>query len=176
SVSWDILRTAAPLLTEDDASDPDGAYQVEVIKSQEEEGAKTPEEQTGPHLGDSVKEGEEGDDEEEKDEEEEEAQTQEEATQTLEVAESSEPVVGPDDIDLDDIFEQVEEAKKAKRAKEVWEDDSDDSDDDEEEERAKGRKKAKVMQKGAAREEKAPEDKDGGHGGGQDYWHTYLRR
>ncbi|KAF9536381.1 Serine/threonine-protein kinase plk1, partial [Mortierella hygrophila] len=232
SVSWDIMRTAAPLPTEDDASDPDGAYQVEVIKSQEEEDAKTPEEQIGSKLGDSVKE--------EKDEEEEEAQTQEETTQTSEVAEPSEavvdiddidldeifeqveeakktkrvkkvgeddsdddkeeekdegeekdkeeeesqtqevagpsePVVDLDDVDLDDIFEQVEEAKKAKRAKEAWEDDSDDDDDDEEE-RAKGRKKAKVMQKGAVREEKAPEDKDGGHGGDQDYWHTYLRR
>ncbi|KAF9543028.1 Serine/threonine-protein kinase plk1 [Mortierella hygrophila] len=234
SVSWDILRTAAPLPTEDDTSDPDGAYQVEVIKSQEEDDAKTPEEQIGSQLGDSVKE--------EKDEEEEEAQTQEEVTQTSKVAEPSEPVVDiddidlddifeqveeakkvkiakkvreddsnddkeeeeekdegeekyeeeeesqtqevagpsdpvvdPDDVDLDDIFEQVEEAKKAKRAKEAWEDDSD-GDEEDEEGRAKGRKKAKVMQKGAVREEKAPEDKDGGHGGGQDYWHTYLRR
>ncbi|KAF9539917.1 Serine/threonine-protein kinase PLK1 [Mortierella hygrophila] len=247
SVSWDILRTVAPLPTEDDASDPDGAYQVEVIKSQEEEDTKTPEEQIGSQVGDSVKEegekrekGKDEEENEEKEEEEEEAQTHEEATQTSEVAESSEPVVDSDDIDLDDIFEQVEEAKKAKRAKKVWDDDSDDDkeeekdegeekdgeeeksqtqevtgpsepvvdlddvdlddifeqveeakkakrakeaweddsddDDDEEEERAKGRKKAKVMQKGAVREEKAPEDKDGGHGGDQDYWHTYLRR
>ncbi|KAG9070746.1 Serine/threonine-protein kinase plk1 [Linnemannia hyalina] len=160
SVSWDILRTAAPLPTEDDASDLDGAYQVEVIKSQEEEGTKAPEEQIGAQVGDSVEE------EKEKDEEEEETQPQEEAAQTFQVAEPLEPVVDLDDIDLDDIFEQSQK---------VWEDDSDE-DDEEEEERAKGRKKAKAIQKGAVKEGKAPEDKDGGHGGGQDYWHTYLRR
>ncbi|KAG9070742.1 Serine/threonine-protein kinase PLK1 [Linnemannia hyalina] len=143
SVSWDILRTAAPLPTEDDASEPDGAYQVEIINSQEEEGAKTLEEQTGSQVGDSPKEEEKEKDEE--DEEEEEKEEKEEATQTLEVAEPSEPVVDPDDIDLDDIFEQVEEAKKAKRAKKVLEDDSDG--DDEAEEKAKGRKKAKVIQR-----------------------------
>ncbi|KAG9070736.1 Serine/threonine-protein kinase plk1 [Linnemannia hyalina] len=116
SVSWDILRTPAPLPTEDDASDPDGAYQVEIIKSQEEEDAKTPEEQIGSQLDDSVKE--EGGEEEE------------EAAQTLEMTEPLDPVVDLDDIDLDDIFEQVEEVKKAKRAKKVLEDDSDDSDEE----------------------------------------------
>ncbi|KAF9301566.1 hypothetical protein BGZ91_009546, partial [Linnemannia elongata] len=53
--------------------------------------------------------------------------------------------------------------------KKVWEDDSDD-----EEEEVKGRKKVKVMQKGAVSENKAPEDKEGDHGGDQDAWPTYL--
>ena len=53
--------------------------------------------------------------------------------------------------------------------KKVWEDDS----DDDEEERAKDRKKVKAMQKGAVKE-KVTESKEGGHGGEQDDWPTYL--
>ncbi|KAH7058438.1 kinase-like domain-containing protein [Linnemannia elongata] len=53
--------------------------------------------------------------------------------------------------------------------KKVWDDDSDD-----EEEEVKGHKKVKVMQKGAASENKAAEDKEGDHGGDQDAWPTHL--
>ncbi|KAF9294516.1 Phosphoenolpyruvate carboxylase kinase 1, partial [Linnemannia elongata] len=53
--------------------------------------------------------------------------------------------------------------------KKVWDDDSDD-----EEEEVKGRKKVKVMQKGAVSENKAAEDKEGDHGGDQDAWPTHL--
>ncbi|KAG0066108.1 hypothetical protein BGZ89_007594, partial [Linnemannia elongata] len=181
SVSWDILNKAAPLATEDNASETDGNCQGEDSKSQEEKTAETLEE---PRI---------------QEEEEEAAHTHEEVSQTheegalaqeveAELSEPVEPNVDFDDVDLDAIFAEVEEAKKAKAfvveeakkqkgnkyiavcgGKKVWDDDSDD-----EEEEVKGRKKVKVMQRVAVSEKKAPEDKEGGHCGDQDAWPTYL--
>ena len=111
-----------------------------------------------------------------------------EVAQTQEEAEPSERDVDLDDVDLDDIFAEVEEAKQAKAIvaegakkqkgnkqvavcgdKKVWEDDSDD-----EEEESKGHKKVKVMQKGAVRGKKAPENKEEDQAGDHDDWPTHL--
>ncbi|KAF9271273.1 Protein kinase, partial [Linnemannia elongata] len=180
NVSWDILNKAAPLATEDNASETGGNCQGEDSKSQEGKTAETLEE---PRI---------------QEEDEEVVHTHEEVSQTheegalaqkveAELSEPAEPNVDFDDVDLDDIFAEVEEAKKAKAfvvegakkqkgnkdvaicgGKKVWEDDSDD-----EEEEVKGRKKVKVRQSVAVSEKKAPEDKEGGHGGDQDAWPTY---
>ncbi|KAF9339614.1 Serine/threonine-protein kinase plk1 [Linnemannia elongata] len=181
NVSWDILNKAAPLATEDNASETGGNCQGEDSKSQEGKTAETLEE---PRI---------------QEEDEEAVHTHEEVSQTheegalaqkveAELSEPAEPNVDFDDVDLDDIFAEVEEAKKAKAfvvegakkqkghkdvaicgGKKVWEDDSDD-----EEEEVKGCKKFKVMQRIAVSEKKAPEDKEGGHGGDQDAWPAYL--
>ncbi|KAK3830820.1 MAG: kinase-like domain-containing protein [Linnemannia elongata] len=162
-LSWDILRRAAPLATEDiGCQDPGVAAQTP------EDAAQTPKDidQT-PEVA---------------------AQTQEEPGQAPDPAE---PYFDPEDIGLlDDIFAEVE-AKQAQAKmtdggknqkgtkkvavcgdKTVREEDY--NDENEEEERAKGHKKAKAMQKGVVREKEAPEDKEGGQGGDQFDWLTHL--
>ncbi|KAK5828118.1 kinase-like domain-containing protein [Linnemannia elongata] len=193
SLSWDILKKVAPLATEDNAAHTDDDCQGEISKLREEEAAETLEEEAVkeeeamkeeevPSAQVNVAEGQL-----------EVAQTQEEgdAQAHEEEAEHSEPAVPEvdlDEVDLDDIFAEVEEAKLARSiaadralkqkgnkdvavcgGKKVWDDDSED-----EEEEVKGRKKVKVMQKGAVSENKAAEDKEGDHGGDQDAWPTHL--